>query len=184
MMRNKLEQAFLFAFEVHGRQVRKDGKPYIVHPFSVATELAKNGADDDLICAGLLHDTIEDGGIAPEQIRQSFGDAVLRLVLFDTEDKSLSWQERKIATLRALGDCDRSCAMLICADKLSNIRDMSEIIAGEGEAGWNRFKHGREEQAWLFRSYVEALGPLSDLRMYEDLKQAIETVFPKKEKMR
>ena len=49
-MTNMVEKAFLFALEVHGKQRRKDGKPYIVHPFAVANELAKNGADDDLIC--------------------------------------------------------------------------------------------------------------------------------------
>ena len=43
-MINKVNAAFLFALRVHGKQTRKDGKPYIVHPFSVATELAKNGA--------------------------------------------------------------------------------------------------------------------------------------------
>ena len=67
-MTNRVNHAFLFALRVHGEQTRKDGKPYIVHPFSVATELAKNGADDALICAGLLHDTIEDGGVAPEEL--------------------------------------------------------------------------------------------------------------------
>ena len=67
-MMNKIEKAFLFALEVHGHQKRKDGKPYIVHPFSVANALARNGADDDLICAGLLHDTIEDGGVTPEEL--------------------------------------------------------------------------------------------------------------------
>ena len=81
-MINKVNVAFLFALRVHGKQTRKDGKPYIVHPFSVATELAKNGADEELICAGLLHDTIEDGGVTPEELRCEFGDEVLRLVLW------------------------------------------------------------------------------------------------------
>ena len=41
-MTNMIEKAFLFALNVHGGQTRKDGKPYITHPFSVAMELAKN----------------------------------------------------------------------------------------------------------------------------------------------
>lgn len=179
-MTNKLEHAFLFALRVHGGQVRKDGKPYIVHPFSVATELAKNGAGDDLICAGLLHDTVEDGGAMPEELRREFGDEVLRLVLFDTENKSLSWKERKEATFHDLENCDRKCAMLICADKLANLRDMAEEFENEGDVVWKRFKHGKEEQEWLFRSCVEALGCLSDLPMYDDLRQTVESVFPRK----
>ena len=130
-MTNMLEKAFLFALKVHGRQTRKDGKPYITHPFSVAMELAKNGANDELICAGLLHDTIEDGGVTPEELKREFGEEVLRLVLFDTENKKLSWKERKDATLLALENCDRKCAMLVCADKLSNIRDLAEGLKDE-----------------------------------------------------
>ena len=179
-MVNMVNQAFLFALRVHGRQARKDGKPYIVHPFSVAMELAKNGAGDDLICAGLLHDTIEDGGVAPEELRQEFGDEVVRLVLFDTENKALSWKERKEITLHALEHCDRKCAMLICADKLANLRDMAEGFESVGEAVWKRFKHGKEEQEWLFRACVGALSSLSDLQMYNDLQKTVEAVFPQK----
>ena len=179
-MTNMVEKAFLFALKVHGGQTRKDGKPYITHPFSVAMELAKNGANDELICAGLLHDTIEDGGVTPEELKREFGEEVLRLVLFDTENKELSWKERKDATLLALENCDRKCAMLICADKLSNIRDLAEGLEAEGEAVWNKFKYGRDRQEWLFREYVEVLSRLSDLRMYDELKQAVETVFNKR----
>lgn len=175
-----LEKAFLFALKVHGGQTRKDGKPYITHPFSVATELAKNGANDDLICAGLLHDTIEDGGVKPEELKREFSEEVLRLVLFDTENKELSWKERKDATLHALENCDRECAMLICADKLSNIRDLAEGLKAEGEAVWNKFKYGRDRQEWLFREYVEVLSRLADLKMYVELKQSVETVFHKR----
>lgn len=179
-MTNMVEKAFLFALKVHGGQTRKDGKPYITHPFSVAMELAKNGANDELICAGLLHDTIEDGGVTPDELKREFGEEVLRLVLFDTENKRLSWKERKDATLLALENCDRKCAMLVCADKLSNIRDLSEGLEAEGEAVWNKFKYGRDRQEWLFREYVEVLSRLSDLRMYYEFKQAVETVFHKR----
>lgn len=181
-MTGKINQAFLFALRVHGGQTRKDKKPYIVHPFSVAMELAKNGADSDLICAGLLHDTIEDANITPEELRQEFGEEVLRLVLFDTENKELSWKERKSETLHNLEKCDRKCAMLICADKLSNILDILQGLENEGEEVWNHFKFGREQQEWLFREYTEALCRLSDLKMYHDFKQAVEKVFPKRRK--
>ena len=100
-MTNMVEKAFLFALKVHGGQTRKDGKPYITHPFSVAMGLAKNGANDELICAGLLHDTIEDGGVTPKELKRKFSEVVLRLVLFDTENTELSWKSRTVATLHA-----------------------------------------------------------------------------------
>ncbi len=179
-MTNKIEKAFLFALEVHGHQKRKDGKPYIVHPFSVANVLARNGADDDLICAGLLHDTIEDGGVAPEEIVHQFGEEVLRIVLFDTEDKSLSWEERKRSTLDAIASCDRKCAMLVCADKLANICDVESNLAESGESVWSQFQYGREKQEWLYREYVDRFARLSDLKMYDELKATVERVFNKR----
>lgn len=170
-------QAFLLALRSHGNQFRKDGNPYIVHPFAVAMELAKNGADDLLISAGLLHDTIEDGGVTPEELRMTFGDEVLRLVLFDTEDKSLPWEQRKCATLTALEHCDRKCAMLVCADKLANIKDVQTELAKFGDSVWDWFKYGKEKQEWLYRRYVTALSRLSDLKMYNELKSTVEAVF-------
>lgn len=179
-MTDRVNRAFMFALNVHGGQTRKDGKPYITHPFSVAMELAKNGANDELICAGLLHDTIEDGGVTPDELKREFGEEVLRLVLFDTENKKLSWKERKDATLLALENCDRKCAMLICADKLFNIRDLADGLKDEGKSFWNKFKYGRDRQEWLFCEYVEVLSRLSNLKMYDELKQAVETVFNKR----
>lgn len=179
-MTDRVNRAFMFALNVHGGQTRKDGKPYITHSFSVAMELAKNGANDELICAGLLHDTIEDGGVTPDELKREFGEEVLRLVLFDTENKKLSWKERKDATLLALENCDRKCAMLICADKLFNIRDLADGLKDEGKSFWNKFKYGRDRQEWLFCEYVEVLSRLSDLKMYDELKQAVETVFNKR----
>ncbi len=178
-MTDTVNRAFLLAMRVHAGQTRKDGKPYLAHPFSVAIELAKNGADDSLISAGLLHDAIEDGGVLPEELEKQFGKEVLRLVLFDTEDKSLSWKDRKQADLRALAGCDRQCAMLVCADKLSNLRDIKEGLE-RGEAVFERFKCGREQQEWLYRGCVEALAPLSDLPMYRELRETVETVFCKR----
>lgn len=179
-MGNLAEEAFLFALKVHDGQTRKDGKPYIVHPFAVANELAKNGADDVLISAGLLHDTIEDAGVTAEELEKKFGRDVLRLILFDTEDKSLSWEQRKSKTLGMLETCDRECAMLVCADKLANIKDVQSDMETLGESIWNRFARGKEKQEWLYREYVTVLSRLSDLKMYFDLKSAVNTVFEKR----
>lgn len=179
-MNDIVNEAFIFAFSIHNGQLRKDGKPYIVHPFSVANTLAKNGASDELIAAGLLHDTIEDAHATPDELRKRFGDEVLRLVSFDTEDKTLPWEERKSATLSAVKTCDRQCAMLVCADKLSNIRDIASDLDKKGEAAWSIFKYGREKQEWLFKSFVTALERLSDLEMYQQFKTDVESVFDKK----
>jgi len=177
-MRSMITKAFLFALYAHGEQKRKDGLPYIMHPVEVAMELARNGADEDLICAGFLHDTIEDAFITQEQLVAAFDDEIADLVVADSENKDDTWEQRKTAALEVLKrPGDRSHKMLMCADKLSNLRSLHEGLETDGDAVWSRFKRGRDKQAWLFHVTVKALAPLSGLPMYEELKQLTEEIF-------
>ena len=181
-MRSMITRAFLFALYAHGEQKRKDGLPYIMHPVEVAMELARNGADEDLICAGFLHDTIEDAFITREQLSAAFTDKIADLVAADSENKADTWEQRKTAALEALRTPgDRDHKMLMCADKLSNMRSLHEGLKTDGEQVWNRFKRGREKQEWLFRETVQALAPLEGLPMYEELKQLTDAVFAAEE---
>ena len=176
-MNDLVNRAFLFALSGHSGQTRKDGKPYIVHPFSVATILARDGASDELIAAGLLQDVIEDAGVPPERLRAEFGATVSRLVLFDTEDKSRSWTQRKSATIRALADADRACTMLVCADKPSDLCDIAADYRMIGASVWDRFRRGKEQQAWLYRACGAAFDRISDLKMYAEFQQMVDLVF-------
>ena len=178
-----IRKAFLFALYAHGEQTRKDGTPYITHPVEVALELARNGADDSLIAAGYLHDTMEDASITREQLVKAFNEKVADLVLADSEDKTKSWEERKKWALDSLRKPDdRDHKMLMCADKLSNLRSIKEGLETEGENVWNRFKRGRDKQAWLFKETVNALQSLEGLAMYEELKQLTKEIFEEGEK--
>ena len=177
-MHSLTTKAFLFALYAHGEQKRKDGLPYIMHPVEVAMELARNGADEDLICAGFLHDTIEDAFITREQLATAFSDKIADLVSSDSENKEDSWEKRKSDALEALRvPGDRDHKMLMCADKLSNLRSLREGLESDGEAVWQRYKRGREKQAWLFHETVLALSPLEGLAMYEELKHLTQEVF-------
>lgn len=177
-MRSMITKAFLFAMYAHGEQERKDGLPYIMHPVEVAMELARNGADEELICAGFLHDTIEDAFITRDQLVTAFTGKIADLVVADSENKEDTWEQRKTAALEALRlPGDRDHKMLMCADKLSNLRSLHEGLETDGEAVWNRFKRGREKQAWLFRETVQALAPLEGLPMYEELKELTNEIF-------
>ena len=55
-----IRRAFDVAESCHQGQTRRSGDPYITHPVSVATILAGLGADDQTVCAAILHDTVED----------------------------------------------------------------------------------------------------------------------------
>lgn len=171
--------AFLFAMKAHEGQYRKDGRAYLVHPVEVAMELAKNGAEDEVICAGLLHDTIEDTSVTAENLQQVFPEEVTSLVIRDSEDKSLNWEERKSNTIAILKDPNTSkeYKMLMCADKLANLKNVQDEMKEIGENVFLQFKRGKEKQAWLYRELVEAMSDLSDLKMYQELKQITEEVF-------
>lgn len=171
-------QAFLFADRLHAGQRRKDGRAYIVHPVEVAFELSKNGADDALICAGLLHDVIEDAGVTETELEQIFPPEVVRLVVMDSEDKSKSWEERKESTLNLLNSTDDiAFRMLICADKLVNLRSIETEMSEIGDDIWKQFKRGKEQQAWLYNSIVDALAPLCEMPMYRELKETVGRIF-------
>ena len=176
-MTNRINEAFLFALAAHGGQTRKDGLSYIIHPFEVGMELARNGAGEALICAGLLHDTVEDAGVTPAVLTASFGSEIAQLVLEDSEDKFKSWEERKEAAIRSLYTGSRAHQMLMCADKLSNLRSIRDALETEGDTVWSRFNRSKDQQAWLFRETVQALSALEGLAMYTELKALTDCIF-------
>src|SRR3989338_8965246 len=92
-----IQKAISFAIEIHKSKKRK-GKdiPYITHPLSVAMILARVSKDENVIVAGILHDTIEDcvpyGSVTKKVIEKEFNREVARMVDDVTEkDKTLPW---------------------------------------------------------------------------------------------
>ena len=62
-----ITKAFNRANSLHEGQFRKSGEPYIIHPLNVACILANLHAGPQTICAGLLHDVVEDTPITKEE---------------------------------------------------------------------------------------------------------------------
>ena len=75
-----LDRAFNLANELHSKQVRKDGTPYISHPVEAAIILAELGFDVDVVCAALLHDIVEDCGFTIEDIKRNFSSNIAQMV--------------------------------------------------------------------------------------------------------
>jgi len=76
----ELEHAIDIASTAHAGQKRKSGKPYIIHPLSVAGTLIDWGMDIDSVLAGVLHDTVEDTDVTLEKLESLFGKDVAFLV--------------------------------------------------------------------------------------------------------
>ena len=106
----QIKKAIQFAARKHHGHMRQEAEPlpYITHLFSVALLVAEDGADDDVVTAALLHDTIEDTSTTREEIAQAFNERVALLVeavseVKEKEGKKLEWKERKAAYLANLG---------------------------------------------------------------------------------
>lgn len=76
----KIRAAYECAAAAHKGQKRRNGEPYIIHPVAVAKIIVEMGLDTDSICAGLLHDCIEDTTFGYREIENKFGTSVAELV--------------------------------------------------------------------------------------------------------
>lgn len=128
----KIERAYLYAKSLHEGQFRVSGEPYISHPIAVAEIVTSLGLDTDSICAGFLHDTVED---CPDKtnidiIRQLFGDEVAMLVdgltkmkNINVEDKEEQSVENIRKMLLAMSKDIRVIFIKLC-DRLHNMRTL------------------------------------------------------------
>jgi guanosine-3',5'-bis(diphosphate) 3'-pyrophosphohydrolase len=129
-------EALAFAAHKHRDQRRKDASasPYINHPIALANVLMNEAGvrDPKVICAALLHDTVEDTETTPEELERHFGRTVRNVVLEVTDDKNLAKAERKrLQIVKAYG-LSRRAKLVKLADKICNLRD----IADNPPAGW------------------------------------------------
>jgi (p)ppGpp synthase/HD superfamily hydrolase len=177
---NLIEKALQAAAEAHEGQYRKNTKvPYIAHPAAVGFILQKAGYNDELVAAGILHDTVEDTELTLEDIEQTFGTKVANIVAGCSEpDKSLSWEERKEHTIQYLKTASEEIRVVACADKLHNVRSIFDDVERDGETVWTRFKRGREQQGWYYRNVINSLGAKSTFPLLEELKMAVDQLFP------
>ena len=76
----KIRAAYECAAGAHEGQKRRNGEPYIIHPVAVAEIIVEMGLDTDSICAGPLHDCIEDTQFDYRAIENKFGTSVAELV--------------------------------------------------------------------------------------------------------
>lgn len=159
----KLEQAMYFAERVHRNQNRKGKEiPYLLHLQTVAVILSRAGASEDTICAGLLHDTIEDtpeeGGVTYEDLVDQFGESVADPVLEVTErDKSLPWKERKRRARERIPEMSREGMLVKAADLLHNLSSLNRDYRNEGDALFERFNAPRDMQYERYRKTIEIL---------------------------
>ena len=119
--------ALQLAAEKHRDQRRKDleASPYINHPIALASLLKREGVDDvAVLCAALLHDTIEDTNTTADELRVLFGEIITSVVLEVTDDKNLEKAERKRLQVANAPMLSKRAKLVKLADKICNVYDM------------------------------------------------------------
>lgn len=155
-----IDEAIEFATRAHEGQFRKGTRrPYIVHPIEVADIVATMTQDEEIICAAVLHDTIEDcDGVTEDVLRSKFGERVALMVRQESEDKSRPWEERKGTTIRHMKVAPKEVKMIGLADKLSNMRDIDRDYPTMGEDLWKRFRmNSKAAIGWYYKGIRDAL---------------------------
>ena len=127
---NIVKKAYEFASLKHSGQTRQSGEPYITHPLNVAYILADMYADTDTVCAGLLHDTLEDTNTKKEELAELFNKDIANLVDGVTKLAKMNFsskEEQNLANTRKIITSITSDVRIIIvklADRLHNMRTL------------------------------------------------------------
>jgi len=127
-----ITKAYNTAETAHAGVLRKSGEPYFNHVHETAKIIAELKIDPQTICAGLLHDSIEDGVLTEEKIKTEFGDEILFLVQGVTKLGKLKYRgaERHIESLRKLfvaSAQDIRVIIIKLCDRLHNMRTLEYV---------------------------------------------------------
>ena len=182
-----LDRAILFAVRAHaGTERRGKGFPYIVHPMEAMEIVATMTADQELLAAAALHDTVEDTDVTVEQLRAEFGDRIATLVAAESDafvegvSEEDSWHARKQAAIDRLARAPHDAKMVALGDKLSNMRAIARDYAVQGDALWNIF-HAKDpkDHEWHYRGLADSLRELQGTFAFQEFERLINEVFGK-----
>ena len=129
----RVGDAFAFSCERHADQRRRSGEEFITHPVGVAKICAGMRLDTETICAGLLHDTVEDTSASLDDVRERFGDDIAQLVdgvtkltgiTFHSRDEQQAENYRKMMVAMAT---DIRVILIKLADRLHNMRTLEAL---------------------------------------------------------
>ncbi|UFQ97634.1 bifunctional GTP diphosphokinase/guanosine-3',5'-bis pyrophosphate 3'-pyrophosphohydrolase [Pseudomonas wenzhouensis] len=130
---NLVRRAYFYAEQAHDGQRRRSGEAYVTHPLAVASILAEMHMDHQSLMAAMLHDVIEDTGIAKEALNAQFGETVAELVdgvskltqmNFETKAEAQAENFQKMAMAMAR---DIRVILVKLADRLHNMRTLDAM---------------------------------------------------------
>jgi (p)ppGpp synthase/HD superfamily hydrolase len=169
------EEALQFASAAHRDHLRKGTEiPYTSHLLAVAGIVLDYGGDEDEAIAALLHDSVEDRGVDPEDIRRRFGDKAANIVVACSDslekdpNNKAEWRLRKEAYLEHLKTASPPVLLVSAADKLHNVRSIVKDLLEVGHTVWKRFKGGKKGSLWYYEALVEIFKARGEHRLLVD----------------
>jgi GTP pyrophosphokinase len=161
-----IQRAYDYSFKMHAGQTRKSGQPYIVHPVSVAGILADLRLDAASVCAGLLHDVVEDTLVTTDELTREFGPEVAELVEGVTKLSKINFtshEDHQAENFRkmvvAMARDIRVLLIKLC-DRLDNMRTLEHV--------------SRESQERIARETLEIYAPLANRLGIQAFKSELE----------
>ena len=129
-------RALEFAADHHeGQRRESDDAAFILHPLEVAQLLRARGYPDEVVAAGVLHDSLEDTDATPLELEQRFGSAVAALVCSVSEPPSSgSYAQRKARLRAALAHAGPDSLAVYAADKVAKVRELRMTLARDWSA--------------------------------------------------
>jgi GTP pyrophosphokinase len=161
-----LKRAYDFSEKAHTGQKRKSGEPYFVHPASVAGIITELRLDTASVCAGLLHDVVEDTLATTKDIEREFGGEIASLVDGVTKLGKINFtskEDRQAENFRkmvvAMARDIRVLLIKLC-DRVDNMRTLEHMKP--------------EAQERIARETLEIYAPLANRLGIQSFKSELE----------
>ena len=180
-----IRHSFQYASEKHEGQFRKSGQPYIIHAIEVGYLVCQLQGGPTTIAAAFLHDTIEDCGVSPKEIREKFGKRVAAIVQSESEDKYSTldpkdtWVQRKEESLLVLKMTEEiGVKILWLADKLANLRSFYRSYLKQGDDIWLQLNQkDKTKHHWYYQTALNYIAELQHLPEYKEAQDLINKLF-------
>jgi GTP diphosphokinase / guanosine-3',5'-bis(diphosphate) 3'-diphosphatase len=161
-----ITRAYDYSYRMHAGQMRKSGEPYITHPISVAGIITDLRLDTASVCAGLLHDVVEDTLATTNDIKKEFGSEIAELVDGVTKLSKINFtskEDRQAENFRkmvvAMARDIRVLLVKLC-DRVDNMRTLEHM--------------SREAQERIARETLEIYAPLANRLGIQSFKSELE----------
>lgn len=157
--RRRLDAAIEMSATVHEHETRADGRPYLVHPLSVARRLCDAGHTDlRLLVLAVLHDVLESNPDCESAVQCQFGEEVVEGLRHLTVDTTQDASARKSKQLSAIANSPADIRLVKLADRLDNIDDIGITTP----LGWTAEKKHRylDHTLSMMPAFLDLASPL------------------------